>query len=144
MDWQNLLVSALIQSLMGTLIYFAIRRPREEVAELRKEVTDLKDTRVTALENKVAAAEEYGRGRREKIYESLQDLKDGKVDVSNCKDLHKELMAGLQEYRCAVVDLKGVQVELKSTAAFVSDVNERVIGLAADVSRMEGEIHGPR
>lgn len=139
MDWQGLVISAGVQGGIGLLFWLTVQRTVEKVDRLQREIEELKDNRVLNIEHDVKDESEKNAARRKEIYERLAKVERESVTVQKCHDQHVELNEGWQEYRMAVVDLARVQEKVTSTAAFVSQVNERVIGLAADVARMEGQ-----
>lgn len=126
MDSTTLIVSAGIQAAVGFFVWIAIRRPIDQLSDdnkaMRVEIAQLRDNRIAAIERAQAEHER-----------KIQTV----VPSEFCKEQHRGLSAGIHEFRAAVVDLAHVQTELKNTAAFVSEVNGRVMGLISDVAGIE-------
>jgi hypothetical protein len=142
MDWQNLLVTAAIQAGIGVLFWLLIQRQVEKFDRLKDQLDELSEKRIAAIEVNARDESERNAARRREIYERLVKMERDAVTLEKCHEQHQELMGGLQEYRGAVIDLAKVQEKTAATAAFVNEVNQRVISLAEDVARMEGKFNG--
>ena len=122
MDATTLILSGAIQAVVGFGVWFSIRRPIDLLSDdnkaMRTEITQLKDQRMASLERAQTALEH-----------KIKDV----VSVALCEKQHHELTAAMGEFRGAVLDLAHVQTKLEGTAEFVSEVNNRVMGLISDV-----------
>jgi len=142
MDWQNLAITAVIQSGIGLLFWLLIQRQVEKFDRVEQRVKHLEERRISRIECMAKEENEKNAARRKEIYERLAKVERKSVTIDKCHESHKEMLGGMQEYRIAVIDLAKTQEKLDSTARFVNEVNQRVINLAEDVARMEGENHG--
>jgi Mg2+ and Co2+ transporter CorA len=142
MELTSVAVTALVQAAIGFLFWILMQRTVEKVDRLQREIEELKDRRVAAIESTAKEESEKNAARRKEIYERLAKVERESVTVAKCHEQHQELLEGFAEYRGAVIDLGKVQEKLSLTANFVSEVNERVIALKEDVARMQGEHHG--
>lgn len=140
-----ILVGAVVQACVGLAFWFAVQRNLEKVDRLEREIKDLRDKQVKQIEDTLT---EHTRDnvdsftvestKREKIYSRLDQLDRTIVTRVDCHETHKELAAGLQEFRGGVLDLARVQTKIEGVANFVNEVNQRVLGLVKDVAKMEG------
>lgn len=137
-DYGTLAIGALIQGAIGVLIWVGIQRTVERVDKLQAEVTTLKDQRVLRVEAEL----ERGAKQHKEFYERLEKIQRESVTFQVCRENHKELIAGQQEFRAAVIDLTRVQTELQATSKFVRDVNERVLAAREDLAKLEERSHG--
>jgi hypothetical protein len=135
-------VTACVQAAIGFLFWLLMQRTVEKVDRLQREIEELKDNRVGAIEQGMKEEIEKNAARRKEIYERLGAMEKTSVTMALCREQHKALMESLEEYRGAVLDLARVQQNVTNTAKFVDEVNERVICLKEDVARMQGENHG--
>jgi hypothetical protein len=138
MDWQNLAITAVIQSGIGLLFWLLIQRQVEKFDRVEQRVKHLEERRISGIECMAKEENEKNAARRKEIYERLAKVERESVTIDKCHESHKEMLGGMQEYRIAVIDLAKTQEKLDSTARFVNEVNQRVINLAEDVARMEG------
>jgi hypothetical protein len=132
-DYGTLAIGALIQGAIGVLIWIGIQRTVERVDRLQAEVTTLKDQRVSRIEGEI----ERGGKQHKEFYERLEKIQREAVTFQICRENHKELIAGQQEFRAAVIDLTRCQTELQATSKFVRDVNERVLAAREDLAKLE-------
>ena len=139
MEFTPVIVTALIQTLIGFLFWFLMQRTVEKVDRLQREISELKDNRVGNIERDVKAENDKNAVRRREIYDRLTAVEKMGETMKFLREQHVALQASLQEYRAGVIDLARVQEKLSSTARFVDEVNERVISLKEDVARMQGE-----
>ena len=139
MEFTPVIVTALVQTLIGFLFWFLMQRTVEKVDRLQREISELKDNRVGSIERDVKEENEKNAARRKEIYERLSAVEKMGETMKFLREQHEALQSSLQEYRAGVIDLARVQEKLSSTARFVDEVNERVISLKEDVARMQGE-----
>lgn len=142
MEFTPVVVTALVQTLIGFLFWFLMQRTVEKVDRLQREISELKDNRVSAIEHDVKDENDKNAARRKEIYERLSAVEKMGETMKSLREQHEALTETLHEYRAGVIDLARVQEKLSNTAKFVDEVNERVISLKEDVARMQGENHG--
>jgi hypothetical protein len=127
----TLIVSAGIQGIVGFLVWVAVRRPidnlsRENV-EMKRDLRELANQRVAAIEE-----------TQKQHSHAINDAARVNMTIPECQEKHKELIHAQTSFNMAVVDLARVQESLKNTAAFVREVNNRVIGAITDIASIKG------
>lgn len=147
MDWQNLLVSAVVQAVIGASIGFVcwlvLQRSVEKYDRLSDRVKDLEDRRILKIEEYQSQETEKNAARRKEIYERLAKMEREAMMRVDCSEKHEEFNQAIQEFRAAVIDQAKIGEKLSLTAAFVDEVNQRTIALKQDVDRMHGaQQHG--
>jgi SMC interacting uncharacterized protein involved in chromosome segregation len=135
-------VTAFVQTGIGFLFWMLMQRTVEKVDRLQREISELKDNRVSNIEHDIKDENEKNAARRKEIYERLSAVEKMGEAMKFLREQHEALQDSLQEYRAGVIDLARVQEKLSNTAKFVDEVNDRVISLKEDVARMQGENHG--
>lgn len=148
-DVGTVMVTALLQTAIGWLFRMTLLRQVEKMDALAEEVRKLKDEKVAGIaaalaeHAKLAAQlEERASAARKEVYSRLGSLEKNTVTVAYCRENHREAAGALLEFRDAVVSLAALQADLKNTALFVSEVNQRVIALIQDVAKLEGRTEG--
>lgn len=134
----SVIVSAVIQCAIGLLFWFAVRRNVEMLDQLKDRVRTLEEKRITGLEN---AFEEHVRANadaREKLFNELRHIDSTFITREQCKELHRASLGQFEKFQSAVLDLAKIEEKTRATAAFVEEVNERVIAAMQDIARMEG------
>jgi hypothetical protein len=132
MDSTYIIVVAttIIQSAISFVLWMAVRRPIDQLstenADLRRDMRQLAEQRVSSIEIKQA---EHDR--------ELAQAPKRYTEADKCRELHRELAASQAEFRSAVVDLAHVQEAVKTTANFVREVNQRVIGAMTDIASIK-------
>lgn len=134
LDWGTMVGSAAIQTAIGGVFYFAVQRNMEKIDRLSAKVELLERERIAGIERQQDADT---RSRKE-MHNQISELQRSSVTVQTCRETHRELVIGQQEFRAAVIDLASVKTEIRKVADFVSDVNERGIALLQDVARIQG------
>jgi len=141
----TVIVSGLVQTGIGFLFWFAVQRTVERVDKLQGELAELKDRRVTGIEDALKEHTEANETRFEKhtaarkeIYGRIEALERNKVESTACREMMREIAAGMAEYRAAVIDLAKVQESVRNLAGFVSEVNQRVISTMTDLAEQKG------
>lgn len=141
-EFGTVAVSAGIQSIVGLILYFAVRRQVEKVDVLTDQVTDLKDKQLADTNERLGRHIEKESESRKELYGRVGNLERNSVPADLCRQTHRELAQGQQEFRAAVIDLAGVQQQITNVSRFISDVNERQIALGQDLAEMRGRMNG--
>ena len=143
-DITTIVVEAVINGLVGLAIWFAIQRTVEQVDKLQIKIDDLENRRLGNIERAGTAAQEKIEASRSEFIARIGALERVAVLEEKCLHRHESLASTLSEFRGAVIDLARVETNMGNTAAFLNEVNNRVISLKEDVDRMMGEQNGRR
>jgi len=145
----SIMVLGILKGLFDFLMWFLFRRTIDEkhaqLVDLRNEVNDLKQHKVTQIEkalvdhgeqdNKRHAAHNEGRRR---LHEQVGRLDRSKMSVEECGKRHKNIMDREAEFQHAVLKLERVAERTDHTAKVLDKVNEQQIALGRDLARLEG------
>lgn len=135
-------VSALIQGVVGTLIWLAVRRNVEMVDRLQERLNDFEAKRLGAVENSVKIlAETEGEGRR-RIHEEITWVRTHFVHSNTCAKMMGEVARGMENFASATHDLARIQAATEMNTREIGRVTERIAGVAEDQARMEGRHEG--
>jgi FtsZ-binding cell division protein ZapB len=126
----TLIVSAGIQGIVGFLVWVAVRRPidnlsRENV-EMKRDLRELANQRVAAIEE-----------TQKQHSHAINDAARVNMTIPECQEKHRELARAQRDFGMAVTDLARVQEAMKNTASFVKEVNQRMIGVIADIASIK-------
>jgi chromosome segregation ATPase len=126
----------------------AVARQAEKIDGLTGEITRLRDDRVARIETDIVDLREENDKRhsvesekRAKIHDQIAVMQSNYVTQQRLDQELKRVTDELAQFRIAVTDLARVGEQVKMTAAFVAEVNDRQIALAQDLARIQGRIH---
>lgn len=130
-------IGAMIQGLVGLLIWFTIRRNIEKVDRLENKLSTLEERRVNGIEKRFEGHCEHDANARKKIYEDLTFIRTRFVHVESCAKIHAQASAQLDRFQSAVTDLARVQEATEINAKTLERLGERLISVSNDVARVE-------
>jgi hypothetical protein len=148
------LLNTLIAGVFGMLVrqYFqditdTAKKAEKDAENLAVELKDLKDQQLAGIRNEMGKLEQRMEGRiqkdsdaRKALHEGLATVREEFMPRTICDKRHAELVQQREEFVGAVRTMSAIETKLASTAAFVQEVNERVIGAIQDLAHLKGAV----
>lgn len=149
MIWSQLIANAMVNLLVvglgSFLIKRAVERRDQEVTTMKDDLRRLKEQRIVQIEDAQREIKEDAQAKlahaalaRKAMHEELAEIRAKFVHKMECKDMHDKTARQYEKFEASSIELARMAQELKTTARFVNEVNDRQIALMQDLARLEG------